>query len=176
MKIFFISLLIGLVIRVGISAIFSNSKKESDSRLIKELTERKFVLKFPKFVRWIGYIGIIEFLSFVTIFRNETSTLYTDLLFILFIIVSVLLVYAEAVWKIEIFENEAFFTYKTSIKKPVTIHFDEVKSCTETRNGWVIDTENKKVYISKAISDSWLFNSIYERYKRLHNNNNKKNR
>lgn len=123
-----IRIIIPILLPIALGILLSCIDKNNNKELLNNLTKEHIILRMPKAYMWIGCIDISFFaacLVLMAFFPNGTADLWVWVLFSLFLLPGVMIVFASAVWKMEIFRNEDWFLLRTVTLKTHRIQYCE---------------------------------------------------
>jgi len=135
---------------------------------VKVIKDEHIILRLPKIYIWIGCIDILIFSAFlfdVISFPDRTDSLWTGIIFGLFILLGLFLVILSITWRIEIFRHKDYFIYRTCFCKTYIIHYNECIYYKRTDNQIVLKTDKKKFRIDIHAINFEFLSDMLNKYK-----------
>jgi len=93
----------------------------------KSRNDKKLIVRMPRFCLWVGITSTLFFGGVIvgmTLFPNDTVTLWTYLVFGLFLLGGLLFFWVGIIWRIEVEENELKF--RNSFNQTKIISFQSI--------------------------------------------------
>lgn len=163
-----IRIIIPLLISIILGFIQTSIEKHNSKEIIKNLTKEHIFIRLPNAYIWIGYLDISFFsicLFLMNYFPNDSSAIWVEVLFCLFILLGFVMIIVTKAWKIEIFRHKNYFLYQTVFFKTYTIKYNECIDYKWNENYLLLKTDKKKFYIDAKASNFEFLLSMLTQYK-----------
>lgn len=138
-----------LLIPLAVYFVFYIARKEKN-RAQNMTSGYPVIMKLPAVYLWVGGICSVIFTGFTImshIYSNETSSWWTDLIFLSFAFLGFFIIYMQKTWEMKIYEDH--IKYKNAIGRKYEIRFSDIKLIKKDKNGLVLKTDNDKFQIDQ---------------------------
>ncbi len=145
-----VRVLIPVLTATILGALMVRIQKNNSQKLIESLHKQHVIVKLPPVYFWVGCITVIVMTLFILAmfcFPNDSVTIWTYVAFGVFDFLGVLLVIAVLLWRIDVFKDKPYFSYRTIFGKTYTVLYSDCISCEDKTNGYVLRTHTKKIVL-----------------------------
>ena len=148
----FISIFVPALIIVLVRILLIMIEERSIIKSTENAKKEHVVIHLPKAFFWIGFIEFAFFICFMvfgTTFPNvfKNINIWYYLIFSCFSLLGLLLVLATKVWKIDVYENEDYFIYRSFLGNRYTVYYNDCLNYIDGNNAFILNTKLKKFYI-----------------------------
>lgn len=161
--------IIAPILTVALVELFlSKIIKDNEKDLIKNLHENDIEIRFSKVFAWVGIIEALVFSATILgakITKNESVVIWTEIGFAFFILLGVFLAIGTLAWRIQMFKDKDYFTYRSMIRKTCKIYYKDCLYYKDIKYGIVIQTKSRKIEVASYTQNYEFFVGMLQKHK-----------
>ena len=162
------SILAPILISLTVGLLYSKIYERKCKSVIENLNNDHIVVRLPKALFWIGCLGTMVFATAIvlmTLFPNDTASLWVYILFSAFILLGIYLMAIGIIWKVEIFKQEDYFIYRSIFFRTYKIRYADCISYKCTNNTVELITKNRTLHIDTIATNFEFFMAMLKKNK-----------
>lgn len=136
-----------VITAIIIGVVYSIAKKEN-KKAIQNSSDDFMKMRLPKIYIGVGVICSLFFAALfvlMTLFPNDTAEIWVGIVFIGFMLLGLLIIFASIKWKVEIYKD--YMIYFSILGRKYEFKYSEIKEVRLTQNSLKIKTDRKKFSI-----------------------------
>lgn len=160
--------LICTIIIIVIATIYNYVIRNNSKELLSSTNKQHITIHLPKFFGWVGAADIVFFLGLIilmTIFPNETCSLWVYVVFSIMVILGILILIASTVWKIHIYEDLNYLIYITFFGRSYKILYSDITYFKPTKNTVFIKVSRKTFYVDRQATNIEILFEMFRKHR-----------
>lgn len=143
--------------------------------LIANLKSEHIVVRLPLIYKWIGITGSIVLVGLLLVglyFGSDTFEPWVGFVFGGFASMGIYLVWAQSIWRIDVYRDENFFIYVSSFGRTHKISYHDINYFVDGENYLKLKVAHKTYFIdNKAVNINFLTLMFHDhKVKKMPNN------